>query len=79
MRELSAFQFEAITWAMFGIENEIQHLEYLLGSTESTETEKFLRDQLKRRKLHFQALKELIEGTKEGDHAIEVYDLKDKE
>jgi hypothetical protein len=56
----TTMQFEAITWAMFGIENEIQHLKYLLGTTENEQTEQFLRDQLKRRQEHWNSLRDLI-------------------
>jgi hypothetical protein len=60
--KLSAKQTEAIIWAMFGIENEIEHLKYLLVSTDNEENEKFLLKQLETRGVHFKALKDALEG-----------------
>lgn len=63
--KLTPLQTEAILWAMFGIENEIEHLKYLLiGTPDQDQT--FLKGQLKLRQSHYVAMKELFEKSK-GD------------
>jgi len=65
--KLTDKQTEAILWAMFGIESEIEHLKYLLIGLDREQNETFLRNQLKTRQEHFLALKELFEGSKAKD------------
>lgn len=59
--KLTSIQSEAIIWAMFGVENEIQHLKYLLISSDE-KTHEFLESQLELRQAHFEAFKELLGG-----------------
>jgi hypothetical protein len=60
MNSITDIQFEAIIWAMFQCENEIQHLEYLIISTDDENLEVFLEGQVERRNEHFKALKDLL-------------------
>lgn len=59
--KLTSIQSEAIIWAMFGVENEIEHLKYLLISSDE-KTHEFLESQLETRQAHFEAFKELLGG-----------------
>ena len=61
--KLTTAQFEAIITAMFACENEIDHLDYLILSTEDENMENFLKEQKDRRVAHFEALKEMIESN----------------
>lgn len=57
--KLTPIQSEAIIWAMFAAENEIEHLRVLIEDKE--ETIHFYEDTLKKRHEHWRALKELLE------------------
>jgi hypothetical protein len=57
--KLSTIQSEAIIWAMFAAENEIQHIRVLLEDAD--DYTKLYEDMLKKRHEHWRALKELLE------------------
>jgi hypothetical protein len=60
--KLTAVQFEAIIWAMFAVENEIEHINFLMK--EDLTNQKFYEDVLKKRHEHWRGLKDLISGEK---------------
>jgi hypothetical protein len=60
--KLTAVQFEAIIWAMFAVENEIEHINFLMK--EDLTNQKFYEDVLKKRHEHWRGLKDLISSEK---------------
>jgi hypothetical protein len=60
--KLTPVQFEAIIWAMFAVENEIEHINFLMK--EDLTNQKFYEDVLKKRHEHWKALKDLISDEK---------------
>lgn len=62
---MNTIQFEAVLWAMFAVENEIDNLEEIIRSTEDKSMVEFLEKHLEKRQEHFEAFKTLIqEGIK---------------
>jgi hypothetical protein len=59
---LTPTQFEAIVWAMFAVENEIEHIKFLMK--EDLANQKFYEDVLKKRHEHWRGLKDLISDEK---------------
>ena len=60
--ELTPVQSEAIIWAMFAIENEIQHIEFLMK--EDMTNKEFYEEVLKKRHEHWRGLKDLLSPEK---------------
>ena len=60
--KLTPVQFEAIIWAMFAVENEIEHINFLMK--EDLANKNFYEDVLKKRHEHWRGLKDLISDEK---------------
>lgn len=65
---MNTIQFEAVLWAMFAVENEIDNLEQIIRSTEDKSMVEYLKNHLEKRQEHFEAFKTLIqEGIKTNE------------
>jgi hypothetical protein len=69
--KLTDTQYEAVLWAMFGAENEVDHLDVMIVATKDKQTLQFLEMQKEKRKEHWQALRDLLLNHKRNFQVYE--------